>query len=256
MTPLPEASPNTALASIRSSDEAKKQTIHSIRQCFALCDTYGKTAKDMDLMIDGFIAMLAEYPADKVIRAFRTHVERSQKLPTLADIIGLIKRNGRPPLNESDVVRVSKIDPEHRTRDQWALLREWDNQQAEGWGADDAQRTERHDVENRRLRQRVRELEVEVKRLGGLLRKPSGFSEKPTHPLRLTYPPVSDNPPTHCEKMRATIDQMRKDGCTQTDIEDFIAFENVMQSASNMPQEEAFKALGDMGLISQTQRQQ
>lgn len=214
-----------------------------MRQCFALCDTYGKTAADMEIMADGFISMLADYPADKVIKAFRTHVERSKKLPTLAGIIGLIRRNGRPPLNESDVVRVSKIDPEHRTPDQWSLLREWEEQQAEGWGADDMGRTERYEVENRQLRQRVKELGAEVKRLSGLLAD-----------ARNAAPQLPEK--SHDDKMRATIDQMRKDGCTQTDIEDFIAFENVMQSASNMPQEDAFKALGDMGLISQTQHQQ
>lgn len=149
---------DTPRKSMATDPKAREQAVIAIRQCFDVCETYGKTPQQLETMVDAMIGMLGDYQPDLVMRAFRTHVERSSKLPTLADIVGLIRRGGRPEVTYSDVIEARKVPADTRTPEDWELIRRWDAQQQEGWSVADSHTDEALRSENRRLREEVMEL--------------------------------------------------------------------------------------------------
>ena len=129
--------PSTELAhNLRNDAVGRVSTVEAIHQCFAMCDTFGKTPEQLETMTDGFLSMLGDFPAKKVMLAFETHVKRSRNLPALADIIGLIKRNGKPELKDMDYRIILDKNPKERTMWDWQVLKDRDAEMNEGWGND------------------------------------------------------------------------------------------------------------------------
>lgn len=154
-----------------------------------------------------FHAALADYPADKVLMAFDTWSKRSGEFPTIADIVGLIERNGAPPIKESDVIAIRKIDGASRTDQQWRILREWERQQSAGWGGDDSTK-ERLAEQNKQLRKENQALKRENKRLAGMV------GEKQPTPKPWEIPQES--------KIQNTIDGLRASGASDQVIAEFL----------------------------------
>ena len=208
--PSSKDSGNTRLA-LSTQPEAKKAIAIEIHNRFHAMKTYGKEPESLASITATMLADMADFPPDKILAAFRTHAQRSQEFPTTADLVGLIRRNGKPPLKESDIIAIRKKDGQDRTSEDWALLKEWDADQQQGWKefsdpAKDAATLE----ENVRLRQKMVGLELEVKRLNELLhqeRMAKGL-EKPK--------------PSMQEKIQKTINAMRAAGAPEDDIETFI----------------------------------
>ena len=173
--------------------------------------TWGKEPESLEGIIRTFSRDLAEYPAEKILKAISTHARRSQEFPTTADIDGLIKRNGRPPLKESDIIAIRKKDWEDRTAAECQMLRDWDEQQQTGWDdyQPDPMRAERHREENNRLREEIDALKAENRRLAGLLADAK------------RQPPESKI--TQDVRIQNTINWMKETGASQMDIENFIA---------------------------------
>ena len=194
---------------LRESSESRDKLTDLLEGCFVLQKMYGRAPESTATVERLFQTMLAPYPAGKVIRAFEAWLERSQEFPTPADIIGLIKRNGKPPLKESDIIAIRKKDGEDRDGTEWRMLREWDEQQSEGW--DDVPSPEKDQAtlqENIRLREEVKQLREETKKLAGLLE-----AEK----NRKAPEPTLD------EKIQRTVKWMRDTGAPELEINDFIA---------------------------------
>lgn len=172
--------------------------------------TYGKEPESLRSIIAVFARDLADYPIGTVLKAISTHAQRSQEFPTTADIVGLIKRNGKPPFSQAMYVSIQKKDGEHRTPDDWKYLREYEAAQCEEFdGPRNTRYTEEVHQENQRLRAELTNLRKENKRLADLLqeaRVAKGFE-----------PPV----PTAEEKVRATIAAMRQAGAPEADIDEF-----------------------------------
>lgn len=183
----------------------------------ALQKLYGRDVANTGTVIELFQRLLSKYPAEKAVRAFELWIERSQEFPTPADIVNLIKRNGKPPMKESDIIAIRKKDGQDRNSDEWALLREWDTQQQDGWSdIPDPVKESVHLQENMRLRQQVIELKNETARLAALLndtRIAKGL-EKPT--------------PSAQDKIINTIRAMKEMGCPEADIETFSAQNGVI----------------------------
>jgi hypothetical protein len=146
------------------------------------------------------------------VKSIETWLERSEEFPTPADLVNLIKRNGKPPLRESDIVVIRKKDGADRTRAEWYLLAEWDAQAQEGWGSDyrDEQKESATLQENIRLRTELRELRAECGRLAELLRR-----ERQQKSLPVPAVPLQD-------KVQRTVDAMRAGGAPQADIDEFL----------------------------------
>lgn len=193
-----------------SQDQAGQKALAvELYQRFQASKTYGKDPEALDSIIAVFVRDLAEYPIEKVMQAVKTHSERSPEFPTVADIVGLIKRNGRREIKESDIIAIRRKDGEDRTRQDWDMLRQWEEQLSEGWATGiDVKTEESHRIENNRLRQQVRELKAEIARLNELL-----FAKrKPMEQPKITTE----------QRIENTVTMMRETGSTQEQINEFI----------------------------------
>lgn len=155
--------------------------------------------------------MLGKYVAVKVIKAFETWLERSQEFPTPADIISLIKRDGRPPLSESQFIAISKKQYSERTVEENWFLRTYQEQQNEQWQIDsDQQKQDDILSDNMRMREEIKNLKSENQRLVGLLN-----AEKTKFIFKKPIISVQD-------KIQRTIEHMKAAGAPEKDIQDFL----------------------------------
>lgn len=184
--------------------------------CFLLQKVYGKRPENILAVNQLFHTLLGKYESAQVLRAFELWLERSPEFPTPADIVGIIKRRGRPPLTRETYIAVSRKDAEMRDAADWRLLREYEAEQRdEVSGFGDDVKADAGVRENIALRQQVKTLQAEVDRLVGLLREAriAHGSERPT--------------PTREQKVRATADAMRAGGASDEDIVAFLVGQGV-----------------------------
>lgn len=195
---------------LRDDTEAQGRLNSYLLGCFSVQKMYGREPESMGAVTQVFHSVLGKYPARNTLRAFELWMERSPEFPTPADIIGLIKRNGLPPLSQAMYIAISKKDGEDRTTADWQYMRDYEAEQREGFiDVHDPVKEEATATENSRLRKEVMTLRGEVAKLAELLheeRKKNGL-EKPKPNLQ--------------EKITATIEAMRKAGCPEADIEEF-----------------------------------
>lgn len=175
---------------------------------------YGRDPGSLESVNEVFHLVLGQYPADKTIKAFTTWIERSQEFPTPADIIGLIKRNGKPPLTKEMYIQISKKDGEDRSPDDWQYMREYESEQkGEHWGSsyEDQVKESATLAENIRLRKELLELKHEYQGLASLLRE-TRIAKGLDKPL-----------PSNEEKIANTIAFMIESGASADDIDAFKA---------------------------------
>lgn len=201
---------------LSESNENKAKLDRMMMGCFAVQKLYGRDLGNAGVITEMFHAMLGKYPATHVVRAFELWLERSQEFPTPADIIGIIKRKGKPPLSRETYIAISKKAAELRDASDWQFLREYEAEQRdEVSGFEDEAKAEVTLQENVALRQQVKGLTAETKRLTDLL-----------HQARIArgLEPVK---PSHAQKVAATVAAMRSGGASEEDIAAFEASEGV-----------------------------
>lgn len=173
--------------------------------CVSVQKLYGRSVENTDVVSEVFHRMLARHTSGKVVKAFETWLERSQEFPTPADIVGLIKRNGRSPIKESDVIAVRKKDGEDRTPADWQLLRDWDEQQSDAWEEEPEPVKQQAKLdENIALRARIRKLEADNERMGQELLNLKRLA--PRHPV------APEN------KAYNTLRFMKQNGVTESEL--------------------------------------
>lgn len=174
---------------------------------------YGREAESFDAVTQVFHQIMGKYPASKVLKAFEIWVEKSQEFPTPADIVGLIKRNGKPPLSKEMFIAISKKPGEDRTAEDWQYLRDFEaDQRGETWGAEQEDRRKIDDLtaDNAKLRHEIRRMQQEIERLSGIIlemKKGQNISTKIEIPMT--------------ERITKTIEFMRQTGSSEQDIEAF-----------------------------------
>jgi len=219
LTLSPKESQKLAL---RESPEHGKKLDSLIAGCLTLQKLYGRDLGDAGTVINLFHQLLGKYPGAKVISAFEVWLERGQEFPTPADIINLIKRNGRPPLKESDVIAVRRKDGEDRTKADWDLLREWDAQQREGFEEDFSEEKQASLIQdNARMRVEIINLKAEIERLGVLVNK---LRFERNESQSLASPMMADKQ----TKIQRTIDFMRQTNTPESDIKQFALEQGVV----------------------------
>jgi hypothetical protein len=72
-----------------------------IAQCYDGLKVYGKTPEQLTNTIKLFALALADHHIGDVQAAFVAYLKNHQEIPTPSDIIGYIRRKGRPPLDRS-----------------------------------------------------------------------------------------------------------------------------------------------------------
>jgi hypothetical protein len=119
----PEKSSSTPLA---SDEQGRLDTMKAISLLFNGLKTYGKDPGQLDAVIDLFMFALADYSAEQVAKAFRQYVLKASDFPAPADIVQLIERDGRPPLDKAVYLQICKKDPMLRSRQEWDYKAEFE----------------------------------------------------------------------------------------------------------------------------------
>ena len=101
--------------------------------CFALQKLYGKSPEDAPTITKLFQTILAEQPAEKVTKALEIWLQRSTEFPTPADIIALIKNNGKPPVSEARIASIFRKNYNERSTEENWILRKYEEEQNEGF---------------------------------------------------------------------------------------------------------------------------
>ena len=76
--------------------------------------------------------VLAQFTMDQVRAAFGKWLETNSTFPAPADIVSLIRRGGKPPLEKSYYIAISKKPADQRTKDEWQYLRDYEEFLREG----------------------------------------------------------------------------------------------------------------------------
>lgn len=94
--------------------------------------TYGKEPEQLEAATKMFLFVLADYPVQKIIDAMAYYAKHNSDFPAPADIANIIERGNKPPFDRSIYVSLSKKEPEDRTSDEWAYMREYERYQIKG----------------------------------------------------------------------------------------------------------------------------
>lgn len=79
-----------------------------------------------------FHLVLADYPIDAITAAFGKWLETNSTFPAPADIVSLIKRGGKPPLEKSYYIAIREKPADQRTKAEWGYLRDYEEFLREG----------------------------------------------------------------------------------------------------------------------------
>ncbi len=186
--------------------DGRKSIVEEIHNRFYTMKTYGKEPETLTAITNILLRDLSDFSTDKIMKAFQTHAQRNQEFPTTADLVGLIKRNGKPPLKESDIIAIRKKDGEFRNSAEWAMLREWEAQQTEQWDNPSPIKQAETVTEMLRLRQQVKELKQENARAWAKV------SEKNNKPKE----------GGGSDKITATLEYLKSMNAPQSDIDAFL----------------------------------
>jgi hypothetical protein len=193
--------------------DAKKGLAVELFQRFQTMKTYGKDPASMSSIVDIFIRDLSDYPVDLIQKAITTHAKKSTEFPTVADIVGLIERNGKPPLSEAMYISISRKDYEDRTQEENAYFRAYQKEQMAEWGENYTQSNPQYQdlvKDNQRLRTELREVIAENKRLGLLINKMKINKELPQKLV------ISQD-----DKAKKTLEYIKLNGASQEDVQKF-----------------------------------
>lgn len=107
---VPLAASQTAPAVLRSQGlaltltndrEGRKQLAEIVAQCFDGLKLYGREPEQLANAVKLFDLALGAFSVEQVRAGFVAHLQRSSEMPTPADIVGYIRRKGRPPLDKA-----------------------------------------------------------------------------------------------------------------------------------------------------------
>lgn len=209
---LPQELKASQQLALSDSPENKDRLDELLAGCFALQKMYGRAPESMETIVVLFHSILGKYPGEKVTRAFEIWLEQSQEFPTPADIIGIIRRNGRQPVPKEIYISISKKDYDSRTYEEKKLMERYEEEQkSEQWELEtDEQKKQITLEDNIQLRRQIKELCEENKRLARILHKErvDALKEAPK-------PEIKD-------RIQRTVDFMLTSGAPKKDIADFL----------------------------------
>ncbi len=114
------------LVTLRGDPAAKAKLQDILGFCFSTLKTYGKEPEQMDAANKMFQFILADYPIDKISEAFKYYFSTNSEMPTPADIVGIIKRGKKPPLDKSVYIALSKKEEHQRSFEEDDYIREYE----------------------------------------------------------------------------------------------------------------------------------
>ena len=121
----PQSSKDLALT-LKDDVKGKQELGVLLSQFFDTMKLYGKEPEQLKSTAALFNFALADYPAENIRQAFAYHLQISTEMPTPADIVNIMRRGNKPPLDRSVYIRLSKKDPQDRDRADWAYINEYE----------------------------------------------------------------------------------------------------------------------------------
>lgn len=71
----------------------KQQLTHLISQTCSLQKQYGKTEAELEVLVEGFSWILADYDMDKITAAFKIYIQNFSDIPAPSDILKIIEKH-------------------------------------------------------------------------------------------------------------------------------------------------------------------
>ena len=201
-----------ALSLKTTSNEGMKALAVEIYTRINSMKNYGREPESLDILTKTYAKDLEDYPIQQVLLAFKTHAKRNNEFPTVAELIGLIKRKGKPPLSREFYIAISKKDYENRTEKEKQFMRDFEAEQleeVEGFTGIETKKQSDLIADNSRLRSELAKAKIEIKRLSDIL-----HNERKQRGMEAEKPEVQS-------KIDKTIQHMRATGASEADIAAF-----------------------------------
>lgn len=116
-----------------SQDLAGRESLALILgQCFQALNLYGKEPEQIEATIGLHQMVLSSYSIDQIKPAFIRWLETNSTFPAPADIVSLIRRGGKPPLDRVFYVSLSKKPGDQRTSAEWEYIQDYERSQMDG----------------------------------------------------------------------------------------------------------------------------
>lgn len=112
--------------SLASSPEHQAQLAEMLAQCFNGLNVYGKDATQLCDTVKLFQFVLGDFPAADIAPAFKVFLTRNSRMPAPSDIVAILKRGNKPPLDQAVYIALSKRKFESRTADEDAYIAEYE----------------------------------------------------------------------------------------------------------------------------------
>jgi hypothetical protein len=86
----------TPNSQLRNNAKEKRQLLAALSKVCALQKQYGKSATDLETLVEGFLWVLGNYPMNEILLGIAEYVKRNSDIPAPADIVKIID----PPKQE------------------------------------------------------------------------------------------------------------------------------------------------------------
>ena len=130
---LPSLSrPSGTLTPVSQDSDGQHRMAEMLTQCFQALNLFGKQPEQLAAAIPLFQMVLADYPIERIQRAFTGWLQTHSSFPAPADIVSLIERGGKPPLDRAVYVSISRKPGDQRTSADWEYMRDYEKSMMEG----------------------------------------------------------------------------------------------------------------------------
>lgn len=120
------------LVSLANDSKGRMALSEFLYQAFNSLKLYGKQAEQLEDAIVMHQMVLADYPYEKVKKACLYYLKHNNEMPAPSDIVTIIERGNKPPFDRAVYVSINKKEPELRTSEEWAYLRDYERFIVEG----------------------------------------------------------------------------------------------------------------------------
>lgn len=125
--PSSVASTQATSATLRTDPEAAKALAALVYDSFQTLRQYGKEPESLESVTRCFRLVLADQTIGDIETAFTFWLRHEREMPTPADILSVIERGGnKPPLERAVYTSLCRKQPELRTDDEWAYMRDYE----------------------------------------------------------------------------------------------------------------------------------
>lgn len=196
---------------LSDSGDGKRAVRNKLKELAAGQKMWGKSGEDVAGAVLAIESKLGHLPVETVVWSIGRHYEISSEFPSPSDLLGWIRRGGKPPYERSVYVKITKKEGSDRTEAEWEYMKAYEAEVMDSGGSkpfDDPHKYSAMLEDSVRMRKEIIELKRENAKLDHLLK--DARAEK--------RPEVV----TKEHRIGATAIAMRKSGAECSDILEFL----------------------------------